>query len=822
MTRNFLLLSIVILLLAGCSKTSNINPVAPGEVMNPAPQISQDTHNNRYLWGLWDVIIDHETLTAEIVPVRNAGMHFNVVKLLEDAPCQTCLRIEEIDIKNGNELFARLLIKHPLAPNLTFCAFDVRGIFITEGDYSFPVSNRLIAWDDTNWRVINPDGYTALFNPPEFPTSTTIPYVLTYYQGKCATSYFLNSTLNAYWAFATGADRRLFGAGDPWTQRVIWIKVPSDQAITQFGYAIDASWFPAENVQNPWVDFPPEANCLEPYDIQCSMSGELIPGTYSEADVLIDIYDHQGFETIESVTVESPDLFSGEIELTYDQALLDGGYRFTGALTNENLADLGEYPALVKVTDTQSDPNHGAVYGYDIFSITIERGWAQTWGGILKDNAKTVETDLNGYIYVGGEFSGSVDFDPEGFGNVLDGTSGVYLSKFTKLGEYLWTRTWGTELNTSAFINGMDFDSDGNLYVVGSFDGTVDFDPGPLIEQRTGTQDAYMMKLDSSGNLNWVMAWGSYGQDYAFDVMAIGNLSVYVTGAFSNIVDFDPSYEVHMIGSAGGGDVYISKFQQDGNYSYTRAFGGSGLYDMGTGLAWDQVENEVLLTGTFSEILDFDTRDGPSDKFTPTPFGGQDCFLSSFDAGLIWQSTNIWGGSLDESAHDIYCSDEGKTAICGETWSSGPLTVNTFLRTNFSSSGPELVWGTSDYGLPVQYDPFSSVSIDDLGNIFIGGCFTGTVDFDPAGSGAFLTSNGGWDGYISKFDPEGQYLWTTTSGGTADDRVRDIATTESGSVIGAGLFMGSVDFDPGISSDTHNSNGDTDAFIVRYNSDGGW
>lgn len=80
---------------------------------------------------------------------------------------------------------------------------------------------------------------------------------------------------------------------------------------------------------------------------------------------------------------------------------------------------------------------------------------------------------------------------------------GVYLSKLNAAGQYVWAKRWLESTNSSQFIEDLELDAWGNLYVCGNFWDTKDFDPGPSVLNITsaGWADAYIAKFDSSGNL---------------------------------------------------------------------------------------------------------------------------------------------------------------------------------------------------------------------------------------------------------------------------------------------------------------------------------
>lgn len=78
--------------------------------------------------------------------------------------------------------------------------------------------------------------------------------------------------------------------------------------------------------------------------------------------------------------------------------------------------------------------------------------------------------------------------------------------------------------------------------------------------------------------------------------------------------------------------------------------------------------------------------------------------------------------------------------------------------------------------------------IDSLGNVYMTGFFSGTVDFDPGAGVANLTSAGDQDIFISKFDASGNYIWAKSIGGTSQDNGNAIAVDTLGNIYVTGNF----------------------------------
>ncbi|MCX6646594.1 MAG: carboxypeptidase regulatory-like domain-containing protein [bacterium] len=404
----YTLIALVFLFIIGCSGSS---PVQPDTGISNNPVASHNTdfqaQTNRYLWADTRVRIN-EDLTADFIPARTSEMHFNVVKLMENAPCLDCIHFSNIHFTPGNILSVDMTIKHPFPGDDRFTAFDCRGVFVTDSDYNFPDSGRTMAYGDSLPVLQNPDGYTALFNPTEFPYGSMPFPMLGYIPGKFALPAELTATLNPYVAFNKEAPRRILYSAEADTRTLLIhiVTLPFE-----YGYIVDVSWFPPTVVPviDPLNDFPTQANSIEAYQVNINIDNtNLTNGAGSEAPVTVDVYDWQGVSTISAVLMESPELFTGTVSLVNSGTNPDGSIRYIGNLINEIGADLGFYPILAKVADTESDPNLGDVYAYQVYDLEI--AYVATSPPVAIAKADTYLAPINEPVH----FSDDGSFDPDG------------------------------------------------------------------------------------------------------------------------------------------------------------------------------------------------------------------------------------------------------------------------------------------------------------------------------------------------------------------------------------------------------------------------
>ncbi len=154
--------------------------------------------------------------------------------------------------------------------------------------------------------------------------------------------------------------------------------------------------------------------------------------------------------------------------------------------------------------------------------------WGKTFGGNLGGNflnyGRSIAVDDDGNIYTTGSFEGTGDFDPgPGVYNLTSNSEyDVFISKLDRNGNFLWAKCFGgMSSNVSAPISDIGYgivtDKDGNVYVCGAFENTVDFDPGSGVYNisSSGGEDIFILKLDASGNFIWVKTLGGSWQDVA-------------------------------------------------------------------------------------------------------------------------------------------------------------------------------------------------------------------------------------------------------------------------------------------------------------------
>jgi hypothetical protein len=258
------------------------------------------------------------------------------------------------------------------------------------------------------------------------------------------------------------------------------------------------------------------------------------------------------------------------------------------------------------------------------FSTNGDLIWARSWGGTQADQVYGVVVSPSGTVFSSGQFGGTVDFDP-GPGTDMhtsNGAADVFLSKISKDGDFIGAYTWGG--GSDDYSEGVAMGPAGDVYVAGNFSTSVDFDPGPGVDTHVshGNYDVFLSKYDPSFNYSWTLTWGGPGLDDSHMISVRGG-NVFVVGHITLSVDMDPTDGVDMKTSAGGADMVLSKFDSNAEYIWSRSWGSYGD-EYTRGFASDDLGNLYITGGFSSSSMDFDP--GPDDDIHNSN-GGLDIYL---------------------------------------------------------------------------------------------------------------------------------------------------------------------------------------------------
>ncbi|MCS7027873.1 MAG: SBBP repeat-containing protein [Bacteroidia bacterium] len=202
----------------------------------------------------------------------------------------------------------------------------------------------------------------------------------------------------------------------------------------------------------------------------------------------------------------------------------------------------------------------------NLFVCKLDNTTALTWIKQVGASGATVsgrdlQIDNLNNVIVTGSFQGSCDFDPGAgtFNLTSNGLSDAFILKLNDVGSF----AWAAGIGSTGYDDGEKIvvTQTNDIIVLGSYQGTVDFDPGLPIYQITSDMDSwdiFILKLNSTGNFEWVKSVGGPSWDQGFAICQDNSANLYIAGNFSDTCDFDPDASTFYL-SATQFDAFILK-----------------------------------------------------------------------------------------------------------------------------------------------------------------------------------------------------------------------------------------------------------------------
>lgn len=273
-------------------------------------------------------------------------------------------------------------------------------------------------------------------------------------------------------------------------------------------------------------------------------------------------------------------------------------------------------------------------------------------GSFLRIEA--IEIDDSSNIVFGGHIYGTVDLDLGlGVHNLISGGFGFLVAKYDSSGNFLWAHN----SNSNIVVTSISLDPEGCILLKGTFGNNSDFDPGPDTVNLPGF-GTYILKLSKNGNFVWVKGIstgsGTVDQYHAMVTDYLGD--IYVIGAFSGTVDFDPGWDVHNLTSIGTQDIFILKLSQFGDYLWANHFGPSDPYYSSVGIDIDYYQN-IFVTAPFRGTVDFDPGAGVSEKTSFSTL--DDIFIAKYNSSGEFLWVESIGDYSDEKPLEVEVTNNG-------------------------------------------------------------------------------------------------------------------------------------------------------------------
>lgn len=394
--------------------------------------------------------------------------------------------------------------------------------------------------------------------------------------------------------------------------------------------------------------------------------------------------------------------------------------------------------------------------------------WHHRIGNEQYESVSFIALDASENVIITGNYDHALDFNPSAsgvFSLIPHGFSDIYICKFNSNGQFLWAKSIGDQFNDLA--RAVTTDASGNIYVTGIFDGTVDFDPGPssYTLSSSGPGNGFVLKLDPLGNFLWARAFASSSQNEGTRLITDAAGNVWITGYFSGTANFNAGgSSVQNLTAKGATDAFLVCFDAAGNFLFARNFGNAQSNAFGKSVTVNQNGHGILLV-EFTNQCDADPD--ANSVVTHTSHGYSDLLIITLNSSGNYQTSFSVGGLYHEFGFEI--------------------------------------------------------TTNNAGDIFVGGSFYSfQMDFDPGPAQVNLTNKGGLDGFVVKYNANGQFLQVWQFGSTGDDETNGVKIDNNGNVIIHGWFENVMDLNPGPAVQNAASIGAHDAFVVALNPSGNY
>jgi hypothetical protein len=325
-------------------------------------------------------------------------------------------------------------------------------------------------------------------------------------------------------------------------------------------------------------------------------------------------------------------------------------------------------------------------------------------------------------------------------------------------------------------------DSQGNTYVSGFFNGTVQFDPNSDDYTFTAPnppfgREYFLEKFDAGGNFLWVKVFNDSGafSDAVFEIDSQDN--IYFSSTFSGTVDINPGDGQDLRTTYANSNAFIIKLNSNGDYIYGKTFEFyNDAYVTSTAITIDSA-GDIVLAGEFYGIVDFDFSLAEKIIVGTQYFANNYIMKMSSDGEFIWVKnfTEAFFRTIKTDSQNNIIAGGGQRGAVDMNPGVGIFmldshnynTVNLFVLKLDTDGNFAWVKSAQDRSDPTEINTYydeaiTSVAIDNEDNIYFTGSFMNFIDFSSGGVNHVLeTQNDIYDSnaFLGKYNAEGDLLW---------------------------------------------------------------
>jgi hypothetical protein len=321
--------------------------------------------------------------------------------------------------------------------------------------------------------------------------------------------------------------------------------------------------------------------------------------------------------------------------------------------------------------------------------------WQKQYGGLYNEEGRNIATIPDGYILIGTTTSndGDIGFTYHGTPGIGNYAYDIWVAKLNSGGSIVWKKCLGSYASEDA--RDIKPTADGGFIVAGTANSS-----GGDVQGTLGGTDAWIVKLDGNGNIQWQKCVGGSSNEDIHDIELLPDGGYIITGqTISGDVAGYHLTDTTLITT----DAWVARLSASGDLLWQKCLGGSRddvFYDI-----------QLLADNNFAAVGTTNSTNGDVSYNN----GKKDCWLVKFDptGNIIWERT--FGTANNETGHTLTALPTGNLLITANTYSQPAV-----------SSDPSLtdVWlfevGALDIGggaLPLTWLSFRAVESNGVVNL---------------------------------------------------------------------------------------------------------
>ena len=388
-----------------------------------------------------------------------------------------------------------------------------------------------------------------------------------------------------------------------------------------------------------------------------------------------------------------------------------------------------------------------------LVTLSGVEGYAQNWlwarsgnggyGGNISNYANSVSADANGNVFLTGCFmTNIIVFGSDTLNGVFSGGAYIFVVKYDANGNVLWAKKQGGE----GYGYSVSTDASGNAFITGWFFAPYIVFGSDTLKNNAGGTNVFIAKYDPNGNVLWAKRAGGTGNDNGWSVSADASGNAFVAGYFSSPKII---FGLDTLTRAGSNDMFIAKYDSNGNVLWAKRAGGTG--DDESWSASADASGNVFVTGYFTS---------PKIIFGSDTLTHAGIFIAKYDANgnVLWAHSA--GGTGGGTGYSVSADAGGNVFVTGNfsspkiIFGSDTLTNAGVFIAKYDANGNAL-WAHSAGGTGGGIG--NSISADAWGNVFVTGEFSNpTIIFGSDTLSSSVAS--GFQMFIVKYDANGNVI----------------------------------------------------------------